>query len=852
MLLVRNAYAVSLILTALAVLVLAAAAWARRRAARGAAALSLLAVIAVLWVGSEALWLIVGAGGGSGRWLEAHRAAGALLAAALLGYALRATRMPRRGGPALLWAAAALSVVAAALAFGPVGGLSLYRSLRPAAVMGHTVTVGVASGWSLAATAVVAIIVAASVLLLARAWLRAQGTAAAGYGWTLLGVALPVAAEALAAGLRAGSWAPGSGAPDPAFGALSPGALLLAPAALAAAQGLLGGSRALSQAAAAEPVEPAAGTAPRELLDHLDQPVLLISPADAVSYANAAAARVFRPTGGLPGARAAVLFGDVPELAGALARRRRAVLDVSVRRGTTLQPFEASLTPLFAATGRFAGTLVTLRDVTDRRRAESQVEAGAAELQRSEALMTALQDALRGALRGEPRAMQLDIVLTGVAAALELPHAAVYLRDEAADALVRVVAVGGFESQVEPPRRRQEGLAGQVWESGRLLTAAELPLPAVRGITPEPWAGAAAGAPVRDRGRVVGALLVACRHGDTRAFGAAELRVLERFADLAAIAVRDAAAQARAARAELELAWSDRIDALRREDAADTEVLDAVLRAAREVAGFDRVVVWLAVEGGRALEAQAWLGFPQGPEGGERWPLNGAAPLLEEAFRSGREIVLPQGAPLPERFRPAGAAADAPLLRANRPVVLPLIGGDGVLGVLAADDSQEGVALEPRLRALRRVAARAAQALERGRLRGEAGCLQRRAAEAHARLEAAGEQREALIAALPAAYFEIDLNGVVTRPSAELARLAGGSEDGLRGVRLADLAASGADEALSQLVGRVLRSGRVARGVPWALRRDGGALAVEMSLGVLRDEEGGARGFFGTLSPRQS
>ncbi|MEJ2666619.1 MAG: GAF domain-containing protein, partial [Deinococcales bacterium] len=531
--LVHSSFAVSLSLTALAVLVLGVVAWLRRREARGGAALAWLCLAATAWAACGAGRLAAGAGPSGTVWLELQRAAEALVPLALLAYALRATRLLTRSAGALLWPLAGLSAVLVALAFGPVGGLSLFHALQPGELLSHSVMVAVPSVWNVAGSALGAAMVAAALVLLALALQAAAPGVAGSQAWTLLGVAMPVAAEVVAALLPGGT----AGPKGMAVSGLAPGAFLLAPAALAAAQGLLGGSRYLAQEGEAEP-PPAAGTAPRQLLDHLDQPVLLVGASDTVSYANAAAARLFHPPDGLPGARVAALFGDLPELTAGLAARRRSVLELELLRGSVAHPYEVWLTPLFEPSGRYSGTLLAFVDIATRRLAEAESGAAAAELGRSQALMEALQDALRGALRGESLGMLLDIVLTGAAGSLAVPHAALYLYDASSDALHRRVAVGGFESLEEPPQRRDEGLAGRVWASGRPLAVDALPnWPVAASEAAEPWAGTAVAVPVRERGQAVGVLLVARRRGDWRAFTAGEIGALERFADLAAVAV---------------------------------------------------------------------------------------------------------------------------------------------------------------------------------------------------------------------------------------------------------------------------------------------------------------------------
>jgi len=184
-------------------------------------------------------------------------------------------------------------------------------------------------------------------------------------------------------------------------------------------------------------------------------------------------------------------------------------------------------------------------------------------------------------------------------------------------------------------------------------------------------------------------------------------------------------------------------------------------------------------------------------------------------------------------------------------VVLPLRGSQEVLGVLLADDLREGVELGARLQALRRIAVRAGQALDRARtIEREArqGASVRRASDL---LRAALGAREGLIDALDGGYFEADLRGNLTRVSAGFARLAGGEEGALKGVRLAELAAHGGEEALTDLFGRVLRSGRSVRRASWALVVPrGGVCQVELALGLLRDERGDPSGYFGLMTER--
>jgi PAS domain S-box-containing protein len=845
--LVRSPYVPSLVLSGLALLVLAWVAWLRRRDVRGGRALTLLAVLGACWAGALALWVATGIDVGGQEALRLQAAAGVLVPWALVAFAVRATRPPLRED-ALLWVLAVPSLAALALAFGPVGGLALWRAWDVRVALGGALWVGEPSLYGTLAAVYDAVLVAGAVGFLALAVVRAPPLRRAPHAWTLAGVALPVAAAAVV-GLEA---AVAPAALPAALALLPPAAFLLAPAALAVAHGLFGDVRMRPDDGeeAGSAVAPV-GLPRADLVDHLEQPVLLFDGGARVRYANAAAARLFHSQGALLGEPAEALFRDLPGVLSALSRRRSSVQEITLPRGGGSRRFEVWLTPLTEASGRAGGTLLALVDSGRMHRAEAAAEVVGAQVRRHEALLEALHEALRAIGRGDTLGLVLDIVLTSAAGAIEAPHAALYLHDPAADVLRRRTAVGGFEAREEPPLRREEGLAGEAWATSSVVPAASLPVDDGLANGDETWAGAAVAVPLRLAGRTFGVMVVARPRLDLRPFGPDEVDALQRFAELAAIAVRDARARERAEGAEQELAWLDRLDAAIAREAPDTVVLDLALTAARQVAGFERAVVWLPSADGRALEASAWLGLELGPESTQRVLLDGSAPLLEDAFRGGHEIVLQGGGPLPQRLRPTGPAAASPLMRPSWPTVLPLRGSAGVVGVLVADDHLQGADLEPRLQALRRLAARAGQALDRARLHGEAQCRTAAVERAEAQLQAALGAREALLDALPIAYFETDLRGELTRASPELARLAGFDEAVLRGVYLGDLAASGGEGALTELFGRVLRSGRVARRASWALlARRGGVLPVELSIGLLRGPTGEATGYFGLMTPR--
>lgn len=847
--LIDTSFAPSLLISAVALLVLGALVWLGPDDERGARWLAATALLGAVRSAALASWIVGGAAPGAAVALRLAAAAAAVLPWTLLAFALHATRLLPRAQRGALWVSAVPSLAVAALALGPVGGLSLWSALQVERSGGAAVTVAVPGPYGVAGVAIEVVLVAAAIVLVAVATVTDRGRRSR-RSWLLAGLALPAVGAAVA-------WLVAEAAPAslPFKAARLPWAtLLMAPASLAVGYGVVGRSRPRpdheEQEGQPRPAAPSI-VGRGGLADDLPQAVVLIDETDRVAYANAAAAALLPRSAALPVASADALFRDVPALLAALQARRSLAQEIELPQGAGSRALEAWLTPLREASGRYAGTLVTLVDIGRRRRAEAAAEVVGAAADRRSAVLEALQEGLRAIGRGESLGLVLDIVLTSAARAVEVPHGALYVHDAGADVLRRKTAVGGFEAREALALRRDEGASGEAWATASVVTVDELPAPEAGPGGPG-WAGCAVAVPLRLGGRGLGVLLLARARSNRRPFDADEVDTLRRFAELAAIALRDAGGRQRALRAEAELEWLDRLDAAIARGASDTVVLDLALRAARAAAGFERAVVWLPTGEGRALEAVAWTGLTPGAESSQGVALDGSAPLLEDAFFGGHEIVLQGGGPLPDKLRPRGPAAASPLMRAAWPVVLPLRGSGLVVGVLVADDQDRGAELEPRLRALRRIAARAGQALERASLRQDAQCRADEAKRVRAQLQAAVAAREELLAALPVAYFETDLRGDLTRASAELAALTGRTESSLLGVNLAELAVAGSEGVPADLFGRVLRTGGLARRASWPVAGGPGrAVRAELTIGILRGPTSEAVGYFGVVAPRR-
>ncbi len=181
-----------------------------------------------------------------------------------------------------------------------------------------------------------------------------------------------------------------------------------------------------------------------------------------------------------------------------------------------------------ALTGLFVGAMLGARQ-----RAEQA-------LRRQKEYMEALHDT---ALALAKRLDLADLLETIVARAGALVGAAdgfVYLVDEAESALVMRVGVGVFSESIGVRLGPNEGLAGKVWRAGQSLALDDY----------NSWSGsppqlrgkgfqALAGVPLTSGERVVGVIGLAYREANRR-FSADAISVLQRFAQLASLALDNA------------------------------------------------------------------------------------------------------------------------------------------------------------------------------------------------------------------------------------------------------------------------------------------------------------------------
>lgn len=149
----------------------------------------------------------------------------------------------------------------------------------------------------------------------------------------------------------------------------------------------------------------------------------------------------------------------------------------------------------------------------------------------------------------------LQVLVVRAGELLGTPHGFVYLRSPDGAVMERRVGVGIFHEDRVPRVARGYGVTGQVWDTGEPLVINDYPRWAGRPEAIQPGlVQAMMGVPLRSGAEVVGVLAVASEGGSPHTFDASELELLSRFAQLASVALDNAAlfSEVRARAAELE------------------------------------------------------------------------------------------------------------------------------------------------------------------------------------------------------------------------------------------------------------------------------------------------------------
>lgn len=188
--------------------------------------------------------------------------------------------------------------------------------------------------------------------------------------------------------------------------------------------------------------------------------------------------------------------------------------------------------------------------------------------------LQALHEMMLGLINRLDTDSLLGALVNRAGALLDTAHGYLYVFDPSADDLVVRVANGIFAKNVGYRIGRGEGLAGQVWDTGKAQSIDNYRAwPRRRNDLDQMNLRAIASVPMRAGSDLIGVLGLAYIE-DARTFGPAEIALLERFADLASLALENARLYS-AAQQEL---------AERRRTEAALLSAEAELRAAKEQA----------------------------------------------------------------------------------------------------------------------------------------------------------------------------------------------------------------------------------------------------------------------------
>ncbi len=188
---------------------------------------------------------------------------------------------------------------------------------------------------------------------------------------------------------------------------------------------------------------------------------------------------------------------------------------------------------------------------------EKRVADRTEELRLQNAELGALHETTLGVMHRLDIGDLLRELLTRACELLGTTHGYLYIRSPDGEELVSRVATGVFEEELGERMSPGEGLAGRVWQSGAPLVVESYDSWEGRMDTfPRKRISALVGVPLLSGTDTIGTLGVARDASDERPFGASEVERLQRFAQLASIALDNARlfAAAREARAAADAA----------------------------------------------------------------------------------------------------------------------------------------------------------------------------------------------------------------------------------------------------------------------------------------------------------
>jgi len=189
--------------------------------------------------------------------------------------------------------------------------------------------------------------------------------------------------------------------------------------------------------------------------------------------------------------------------------------------------------PLHDASGAIVGVVISITDVTERKRAEER-------MRQQNQYLTALHETTLGLMNRLELDDLLKAMVTRAGALMGTPHGFIYLREAEEVEMTIKVGVGIYSQHVGYQLKPGEGVSGKVWETGQPLAVENYSVWSGRMPNPDfDIFHAVVGAPLKSGTEVVGVIGLASLE-EGRVFGEDEIVLLGRFAELASVALDNA------------------------------------------------------------------------------------------------------------------------------------------------------------------------------------------------------------------------------------------------------------------------------------------------------------------------
>jgi PAS domain S-box-containing protein len=202
------------------------------------------------------------------------------------------------------------------------------------------------------------------------------------------------------------------------------------------------------------------------------------------------------------------------------------------RKDKTFVDVELSGVPV-RIDGQQKGLIVIYHDLTELKQAEEAV-------QRQNEYLGALHETTLGLISRLDLNDLLKDLIRRAGTLLGTSHGFIYLVDHEENVLMRSVGLGAFSNEQVPIVKMGEGLSGTVWQNEEPFVLEDYHLWEGSNRQTPKHIQAMAGVPLFSRSKVAGVIALAFERGSGRVFGDDEVELMNRFAQLASIALDNA------------------------------------------------------------------------------------------------------------------------------------------------------------------------------------------------------------------------------------------------------------------------------------------------------------------------